>query len=114
MLLWALKPAEDGIDQGIIARLWNLSASSVSFSMSVSPGSIVTARHVTHIETPLEESTVADGSLFGLLAPQQLGTFSIALTARTPVYLPLILKDHSEASVNSKACPFHTLRAAVW
>lgn len=76
VLLWVLKPADDGIDQGIIVRVWNLSASPASFLLSMSV-SIAQAKYVTHIETPLEDATVAGGILSVSLAAHQLKTFSI-------------------------------------
>jgi len=100
VLLWALKPAEDGIAQGIIARLWNLSDSQASFSLSFSPPfSITSAKRTTHIETPLGDATVTDDALHASLAGHQMSTF---LVKPTPipvvnydhwVYLPLILKE---------------------
>jgi alpha-mannosidase len=76
VLLWALKPADDGIVQGIIARVWNLSASPASFSLSASIP-ISGAKHTTHIETPLEDATVANGTLADSLKAEELKTFSL-------------------------------------
>jgi alpha-mannosidase len=100
VLLWALKPADDGIAQGVIARLWNLSDSQASFSLSFSPPfSITSAKRTTHIETPLGDATVTDDALHASLAGHQMSTF---LVKPTPipvvnydhwVYLPLILKE---------------------
>jgi alpha-mannosidase len=39
VLLWALKPAEDGIDQGVVARAWNLGSAASSFTLSLAPPS---------------------------------------------------------------------------
>jgi alpha-mannosidase len=44
VLLWALKPAEDGIDQGIVVRMWNLSSVKESFLLNMTPGDIKGAR----------------------------------------------------------------------
>jgi hypothetical protein len=96
VLLWALKPGDDGLDQGIIARVWNLSASPASFSLSFPPAPIVSAMHVTHIETPLEEATVTDGALTGSLAAQQLKTFSVILSDGEPT--PNLAKCATPAS----------------
>ena len=79
--LWALKPAEDGIGKGIIARVWNLSASPARFSLSLAPGPIQTARRMTHIETPIGNATVNDGVLAESLAPCQLKTFALKLSS---------------------------------
>ena len=39
VLLWALKPAEEGIDQGLIVRLWNLSGRAAETRVRLAPGS---------------------------------------------------------------------------
>lgn len=80
VLLWALKPADDGIDQGIIARVWNLSADPIDdFSLSLSKHPILSAKHTTHIETPLEPATVTNGMLIESLAAHQVKTFSLSV-----------------------------------
>jgi alpha-mannosidase len=55
VVLWALKPAEDGPSQGVVARLWNLSGEPREFSLSV-PASASRAKRATHIETDAEEA----------------------------------------------------------
>ena len=77
VLLWALKPADDGIDQGIVARVWNLSTDQASFSLSQPFGSVTAAQHVTHIETPVGDATIANGALTDSLSPQQLKTYAL-------------------------------------
>jgi alpha-mannosidase len=75
VLLWALKPADDGIEQGIVARVWNLAASRASYTLSWMQGYLEGARHVTHIETAIGDATVVNGKLQDALEPQQLKTF---------------------------------------
>jgi alpha-mannosidase len=82
VLLWALKPADDGIDEGIIARVWNLSTSPASFSLSCAPHLISRAKHTTHIETPTGNVTDTDGVLTASLAAHQMRTFSIEISSR--------------------------------
>lgn len=62
VLLWALKPAEDGIGRGLTVRTWNLSAQPQRYSVHLQPG-IREAARMTHIETdtaplPIESDTV--------------------------------------------------------
>jgi alpha-mannosidase len=78
VLLSALKPADDGIATGVVARVWNLSNSPASCSMSLPGNSIASARQLTHIETPLAQLTVVGGVLNDSLAAQQLKTYSLA------------------------------------
>ncbi|MDX1379040.1 MAG: hypothetical protein R3307_09340, partial [Anaerolineales bacterium] len=63
ILLWSLKPADDGLDNGLVARVWNVSDESSEFSLSVNDGGIVDASSLTHIETPIESGTVRDNML---------------------------------------------------
>jgi alpha-mannosidase len=94
VLLWALKPAEEGVAAGIIARVWNLSTSSTSFSLELSSGPIVTAWHTTHLETPLESATVDGGALSADIAANQLKTFRLGtFSFDHTVYLPVILRQ---------------------
>ena len=53
VLLWALKPHEDGINNGVVARLWNLSEKPANTEISFTPG-ISAAHRTTHIETDME------------------------------------------------------------
>jgi alpha-mannosidase len=77
VLLWALKPADSGIDQGIVARLWNLSSASQSFKLSLAKGPLHTAQQLSHIETPLGPTSISDGALNEVLAAQMFKTFSL-------------------------------------
>lgn len=95
VLLWALKPAEDGFPQRVIVRLWNLADRISDFALSLSSGPIWSARRTTHIETPLDDATVMNGALAASLAAHQISTFSIKAVASSEhyIYLPLILKE---------------------
>jgi alpha-mannosidase len=77
VLLSALKPADDGISTGIVARVWNLSNNPASCSLSLPGNSIASAWQLTHIETPLAPLTVTGGVLNDSLAAQQLKTYSL-------------------------------------
>lgn len=52
VLLWALKPADDGINKGLVARTWNISTSPQDFAINLQPG-ISEAMSATHIETDI-------------------------------------------------------------
>ena len=78
VLLWSIKPAEDGIDTaGLALRIWNLSESAVSFNARFPAFRIVAAQRATHIETPLGNASVEDGQLKARAAPHALETFLI-------------------------------------
>jgi len=55
-LLWALKPAEEGIGAGVIARIWNQSDAPMQATLTLrAPGWTTSdARRCTHLETDLE------------------------------------------------------------
>lgn len=76
VLLWALKPAEEGMDKGIIARIWNLSDRAVGCHLSME-GGLDNAWQTTHIETNLKEMRVQDSLLPVQLMPQQLQTYRL-------------------------------------
>lgn len=79
VLLWALKPAEEGIASGLIARVWNVGSAPAEFTLAPNlPGqALATARQITHIETDIKPMTINDGAMAGSLAPQQLKTFRL-------------------------------------
>ncbi len=90
VLLWALKPAEDGIAQGVMARVWNMASAQAACAISVPAGSVQTAKHVSHIETPIANLAVAGGGLNDTLAAQQIKSYQLtmALGSSTPVPTP--------------------------
>jgi len=77
VLLWALKPAEEGAAQGLIARVWNLADAPRTLALAVPPFGVGAPRHTTHIETDLRAATVVDGALVDTLERQQLRTYRL-------------------------------------
>ncbi|MBI5709704.1 MAG: T9SS type A sorting domain-containing protein [Candidatus Eisenbacteria bacterium] len=77
ILLWALKPAEEGIGQGVIARVWNLAEAPRTLGLALPGDALEAARRVTHIETDLGPASVAGGLLTDPLARQQLATYRL-------------------------------------
>lgn len=84
VLLWALKPADDGIAQGLVARLWNVSAQAAAFRLSLPPLGVTDARRLSHIETAIGAAPLQGGALVDSLAAQQLKTFALVPGALTP------------------------------
>ena len=75
VLLWSLKPAEEGIKHGVIARVWNVADSPVKANvLYIGPGR---RRRVTHIETDLEPAEVHDSGVRTSLACQEMQTFPV-------------------------------------
>ena len=83
VLLWSLKPAEEGIGEGVIARLWNLTASPKSFSLSLNEP-IARAKSVTHIETDRGDATVSAGALNATAAQNQLLSYRLFPSSLAP------------------------------
>lgn len=79
VLLWSLKPAEDGIGQGLIARVWNQSDTAEDYTISLA-SDIISAKRTTHIETDIADALVSGGDLRAALNAQQIQTHRL-LTA---------------------------------
>jgi hypothetical protein len=78
VLLWALKPADDGIEAGVVARVWNLSNEPGNFSLDLNQGGIDTALSLTHIETPIGDVVIEGGKLVDSINQQQIKTYSLS------------------------------------
>jgi len=78
VVLWALKPAEEGIARGVIARVWNLADSPVPFVLRFA-GGMTRAKRTTHIETDLEDAQVTKGALAETLAGNRMQTYRLVM-----------------------------------
>lgn len=76
-MLWTLKPADDGITVGVVARVWNLSPERENFSLEIA-GGITGAQYVTHIETPTGKATVTNDALVDTPEGNQIRTYLIS------------------------------------
>ncbi len=77
VLLWACKPADEGVARGIVVRLWNVADTPVAASRALA-GGIATAWSTTHLETDLAPMEVgADGAIRADFARQQMRTFRL-------------------------------------
>ncbi len=78
ILLWALKPAEDGINQGVVTRVWNQANSARNYTLSLAP-SILSGKRTTHIETDIANANIVSGNLSASLAANQIQTHRLQL-----------------------------------
>lgn len=79
VLLWTLKPAEEGFrKEGLVARVWNLGNNEETFTLSTNT-EIMTAKKLTHLETPIQDMNVYSNKLNVKVNRQQLVTFSFNL-----------------------------------
>ncbi|MDR6562117.1 MULTISPECIES: glycosyl hydrolase-related protein [unclassified Arcicella] len=60
VLLWSLKPSEEGIENGLITRFWNFDSKQVSPTIKLSKP-IGTAWQTTHVETNEQQLTPMNG-----------------------------------------------------
>jgi alpha-mannosidase len=77
VLLWSLKPAEEGINHGIIARMWNQADSSALHVRAALP--ITAALATSHVETDIALVSLADGALSDHIGTQEMRTFRLFL-----------------------------------
>jgi alpha-mannosidase len=80
VVVWAVKPAEDGSENRTVIRLWNLRDSPAAPTLTLGDLSILDAEAVTHIETPAGKIPAQSTSLTVDLAGRQWRTFSLALS----------------------------------
>jgi alpha-mannosidase len=79
VLLWSLKVHEDGIEHGLVTRLWNLSEKSANTELSLTPP-VATVHRTTHIETDLEAvQLTGTGTIPMTFAREQLQTYRLQL-----------------------------------
>ncbi len=78
VMLWALKPSEEGISNGIIMRVWNMADSDKTIRIaSTSP--LQSAFTTTHIETADKALPVQDGNVNTTIGHNRLQTFRLFL-----------------------------------
>jgi alpha-mannosidase len=74
VLLWSVKPSEEGIENGIIARFWNFKNEPVNPVIKLNT-SIERAWQTSHIETNQKELNPIDGTLPVIFNQNQIKTF---------------------------------------
>jgi alpha-mannosidase len=77
VLPWTVKPAEEGIGQGMIVRLWNLSDQPQAFALGLNGIKLTRACTASHIETDTGPAELKNGSLHGSLRGNQVGTWRL-------------------------------------
>jgi alpha-mannosidase len=99
VILWSLKPSEEGIESGIIARLWNLSENTNSFTMgSFYP--ILSAKNVTLIETPLSSADIQNNKIAGQVNSYGFKTFNFIVNAANANKLIVTPQNRSVGSAS--------------
>ena len=78
VLAWALKPSEEGVANGIIMRMWNLSDADKQIQISAK-APLAKAFSTTHIETDDQPVPLGDGKLITIITHNRLQTFRVFL-----------------------------------
>jgi len=79
VLLWAIKPAEEGVSRGIVVRFWNLADVPVTSTFDFGRN-LVSMNRTTHLETDLDSVSLEAGKAPSApFARQQLHTFRVQL-----------------------------------
>ncbi|MCX6904948.1 MAG: glycoside hydrolase, partial [Verrucomicrobia bacterium] len=76
VLLWALKPHDDGIERGIVARVWNLASEPCVLRLAAA-APLAGAQLVTHIETPLAPLTVKNAMVETTVPARRLESYTL-------------------------------------
>ena len=76
VMLWAIKPAEDGIAGGIVTRFWNISSKSTDLTVHLQMG-IKAASAITHIETDPVAMGATSMGLHTDFKPWQMRSFTL-------------------------------------
>jgi alpha-mannosidase len=76
VFVWAVKPAEEGIEHGVIVRLWNMAHHPVQGEVQFGRP-VRRARRTTHVETDLSDVPLLDGRLPVSFAAQQMQTYRL-------------------------------------
>ncbi|WP_375444797.1 glycosyl hydrolase-related protein [uncultured Fibrella sp.] len=79
VLLWGVKPSEEGIGQGLIARLWNVPSQPATQTLTAAMP-IRQAWQTTHIETNERPLKPAGRQLKINVRPTQINTYRLQLT----------------------------------
>ncbi len=78
VLLWSVKPSEEGMSKGLITRFWNMSAAK-SNSVIKSSQNIDSAWQTTHIETNEKQLIPVNGMLPLSFKPHEIKTYRLKI-----------------------------------
>ncbi len=76
VLLWAVKPAEEGIDKGVVVRMWNMAATPRNYGITLA-GGISAAQRITHIETDIASLPVTGSQVKAAIFQSQIQTLRL-------------------------------------
>ncbi|MHA4806899.1 glycosyl hydrolase-related protein [Flavitalea flava] len=83
VMVWALKPSEEGIRNGLIVRLWNFSSENIPVTVTSLPA-ITKAFSITHIETNDQPAEVLGAKLQTIIGHNRMQSFRLFLSLKSP------------------------------
>ncbi|MEO8764721.1 MAG: T9SS type A sorting domain-containing protein [Ginsengibacter sp.] len=84
-LLWALKPAEEGVaTNGLVMRVWNLTNARANTDF-IFNDNIMDAKNITHIETDISDASFSDQTVSTAVAKYQMKSYRVKLAAGGPL-----------------------------
>lgn len=95
-LIWAVKPAEEGINNGTITRIWNLSNADASPTLGYSL-LLNEAKRTTHVETDISLLTVSGRNLTIGIGHNEMKTYRVMLNV---IALPVKLLTFDGEKIN--------------
>ncbi|GAB3221455.1 glycoside hydrolase [Spirosoma arcticum] len=81
-VIWALKPAEEGIDKGVVMRVWNVANENKPVTISAA-SPLEKGFSTTHIETDDQTLPLEKGKLNTVLGHNRLHTFRLFLNGNS-------------------------------
>ncbi|HPG38193.1 MAG TPA: glycoside hydrolase [bacterium] len=80
IILWALKPHEDGIrENGIVLRGWNLDDRDKEFTIQTIDNTLKSAHQLSHVETPLTEIKTTVNKVKTTINARQMQTIGLQI-----------------------------------
>jgi alpha-mannosidase len=99
-LLWALKPAEEGMDvNGAIVRVWNLANTPATPAFNFNDN-ITDAKNITHIETDISAASFSDKALNASIGKNQIKSYRVKLIPSSGP-LPVSISEFTGIKQNS-------------
>lgn len=118
VLIWAVKPAEEGIDKGIIVRAWNLRDVATTAMLAANGFALGSATATTHIETDLGPEPMSAGAVAASFSPHQMRTFrlkagSLGVTPGPGPHVSALFVRPNPASASAQRTLSFTLATAT-
>ncbi|MFC2089411.1 glycosyl hydrolase-related protein [Bacteroidota bacterium] len=78
ILVWTVKPSEEGINNGVILRVWNMKNEATDFTIHIS-APVSKCYYASHIETNEKECHTENGRVVASIGPNAIQTFRLFL-----------------------------------